>query len=374
MVKFLYIDDIPTPYRLGVMRYFASIFTGEFKVLFCAHSEPGREWKLDFGSLNYEVLHGYQWRPKKQKNPFSFKWNPEITKKIRRFSPDIVVISGYVHPTMQFASWFCRKNNIPYGMVSESSFLQSKPTGMKWKLKKLLLSPYIKNMSFALPVGKLAETYLRELGAKDIPMYYFPNCPDIEPITKLSLEKVSYEKHWRKHFNIAPEKKIILFVGRFIRAKRPLDLLESFLSIEKAIKKGWVLVFIGDGEEKNMLIHKAQKETNIKFLGWQSPEVVYKSMAIAEFMVLPSEHEPWGAVVNEAMAAKTFVIASDSVGAAHELIETGKNGYMFQTKDIKSLQSIMKKVIQDSSLRVLLSKNALKKYKKWDIHLLPIIY
>ena len=41
---------------------------------------------------------------------------------------------------------------------------------------------------------------------------------------------------------------------------------------------------------------------------------------MADILVLPSEHEPWGVVVNEAMAAGVIPVVSDRVGAAPDLV------------------------------------------------------
>ncbi len=384
-IKVLYVDDIPTPYRLGVFKLFLEKFSGMFKVLFCAKHEPDRNWELDFGNLDYEILTGVKWRPKNQKNPISFKLNLNINSKIKKFNPDVVALSGYVHPTMQLAAWYCRNKSIPYGIACESSFLQSKPTGVKWKLKKKLLSPIINGMSFGLPVGSKAEEYLRALGAKKQPMYYFPNCPDVSNIVSISKNKNEYEKSLRLKLNISENNNIILFVGRLIDAKRPMDLIYAFNKINKELSKNWTLLIVGEGPLKNKILNfksktgcksntqhstlnnqslstiNYQPPTNIILPGWLQPDDVYKVMSISDVMVLPSEHEPWGAVANESMAAGTPVIASNSVGAAYDLIEDKKTGFIFKTGNIHELKSILASIMKDKSILTGISFKAQKK-------------
>ena len=52
--------------------------------------------------------------------------------------------------------------------------------------------------------------------------------------------------------------------------------------------------------------------------------------AFAEAVVLPSRREPWGLVVNEAMAAGLPVIVSNRCGCAGDLVEHGINGFLFE--------------------------------------------
>jgi glycosyltransferase involved in cell wall biosynthesis len=68
-------------------------------------------------------------------------------------------------------------------------------------------------------------------------------------------------------------------------------------------------------------------------------------------MVLPSQHETWGAVVNEAMAAGTPVIASDMVGSAIELIESEVSGIIYPVGDTAALADAMSRLLRDDDLR-----------------------
>ena len=52
---------------------------------------------------------------------------------------------------------------------------------------------------------------------------------------------------------------------------------------------------------------------------------------LADVLVLPSEWEPWGLVVNEAMSAGCAMMASDRVAAAADLVHPGENGATFRS-------------------------------------------
>jgi glycosyltransferase involved in cell wall biosynthesis len=95
----------------------------------------------------------------------------------------------------------------------------------------------------------------------------------------------------------------------------------------------------------------AAGDPRIVCTGWlKDPAMIARLMSIATAMLLPSSHEPWGAVVNEAMAAGTPVISSDRVGAATELIEDGVNGYLVPVGEVQGYVRAMQRLLDDTEL------------------------
>ncbi|MEI9852615.1 MAG: glycosyltransferase family 4 protein [Sphingomonas sp.] len=347
--RLLYLDDIPTPYRLGVQKRIAEDWPGAFGLAYCARSEPGRSWELDFGALSPLFPPGWQWRPPFQFNAFSVKWNPGIARTLAAFRPDVVVLSGYIHPTMWRAARWCLANGVPYGMTCETSARSSVTSGWRWHARRAVAGWIVHNMAFGLPVGREAADYLRAFGPTDAPMHFFPNTPDTAAIAAEAgrLAAGGGEPLLRAELGIAPGVPILLFVGRVVAAKRPLDAIEAF----RRIAGDAVLMIVGDGDEMAAVRAAAQADPRIVCTGWlRDPALVAGLMSIATAMILPSAHEPWGAVVNEAMAAGTPVISSDRVGAATELIAHGVNGFVVPVGDIAGYAGAMEMLLTDSGL------------------------
>ncbi len=349
--RLYYLDDIPTPYRLGVQRRIAQGWKSAFRIAYCAEAEPGRDWSLDFDGLDVEFLPGRQWRPPLQRNPFSFKWNPTVLESLEAFQPDVVVLSGYAHSTMRRAARWCRRNGIPYGMACETSCRSSHCDGWRWALKRYLVGPLVRDMAFGLPVGRESAEYLRKLGAHKVPMLFFPNTPDTTAIISdadMIREDASAEKALRLRLGIPPNKKILLFVGRLIDAKRPLDAIDAFLKLDPQLRSEATLVIVGDGELRGAVEAKVSEGSRIVCLGWLSDtKLLAKLMGISACMLLPSAHEPWGAVVNEAMAAGIPVIASDKVCSAIELITDGVHGFIHPVGDIDKITKALRSILED---------------------------
>lgn len=359
--RLFYIDDIPTPYRLGVFRRLAEAWPGVFGIAFCAEQEPGRSFDLDFSGLNTQFLPGRQWRPFGQANPFSFKWNPGVAAALDAFAPDVVVLSGYTHPTVIRAARWCRSRNIPYALACETSARSTSTSGLRWHLRRLLIGWIVRNMAFGLPVGREAAAYLRMLGAADVPMHLFPNTPDTTLFRETAARlEVDGGDEVRRRFGLPATGPIFTFVGRLIAAKRPLDAIRAFLQLPSEKPAGFLIV--GDGPEMRAAQNLAGADTRFAFAGWIKDErELAEIFAASSALVLPSEHEPWGAVVNEAMASGTGVIATDRVGAAVELIDNGVEGFVVSVGDIAAIRESMLALVEDLDLCLRIGESAQRK-------------
>jgi glycosyltransferase involved in cell wall biosynthesis len=62
-------------------------------------------------------------------------------------------------------------------------------------------------------------------------------------------------------------------------------------------------------------------------------------------MVLPSEYEPFGLVVNEAMLCGCPVAVSDRVGSGDDLVSPGQNGFVFPVGNVDALADILRSAL-----------------------------
>lgn len=107
------------------------------------------------------------------------------------------------------------------------------------------------------------------------------------------------------------------------------------------------LVIVGDGEQMPALKQrvKAAGLTTVRFAGFRNQRELPRFFNLASVFVLPSRHEAWGLVVNEAMAAGLPVIVSDDVGCATDLVSNEENGFVFAVGDLPALQSALSAVL-----------------------------
>lgn len=122
----------------------------------------------------------------------------------------------------------------------------------------------------------------------------------------------------------------VVFVGKFTPKKRPQDVLEA-----ARLLPGVDFIMVGEGPLGIELRRAAKDLPNVTFTGFKNQTELPHVIAAADVLLLPSEHEPWGLVVNEAMACGLVPVVSDAVGCAPDLV-TGA-GETFPTGDIPAL-------------------------------------
>ena len=122
----------------------------------------------------------------------------------------------------------------------------------------------------------------------------------------------------------------VVFAGKFIPAKRPGDVLDAAKRLP-AVK----FLMVGGGPLDFELRTVAENLPNVTFGGFKNQTEMPAALATADVVLLPSEYEPWGLIVNEAMACGLVPVVSDAVGCAPDLV-TGL-GQTFPTGNIHAL-------------------------------------
>jgi 1,2-diacylglycerol 3-alpha-glucosyltransferase len=130
-----------------------------------------------------------------------------------------------------------------------------------------------------------------------------------------------------------------LYVGRLAPEKNLEHLLCSF---QRYVDEGgtWSLVLVGTGPQEEYLKSTAEKmgiKASVQFAGFKNGPELFPYYGFASCFILPSVREPWGLVVNEAMASGLPVLVSTICGCIPELVSPGVNGYSFAPGDEKDL-------------------------------------
>ena len=141
-----------------------------------------------------------------------------------------------------------------------------------------------------------------------------------------------------------PEK-YFLFVGRLINRKGVDRLVAAYrLYRRRNPQGGWGLVIVGEGDEKDQLRAMAKDEPGVIFAGAKFGDELCIYYGLASALVLPSEVETWGLVINEAMASGLPVLVSQRCGCATTLVAEGENGWSFPPHDVEALSRRMEEL------------------------------
>ena len=82
---------------------------------------------------------------------------------------------------------------------------------------------------------------------------------------------------------------------------------------------------------------------------------------------MASSFEPWGLVVNEAMAAGLPVIATERVGCVDDLVVNGETGLVILAESTEILTDSMQYFLQNESLRHSMASNARNLIDGWTL-------
>lgn len=270
-----------------------------------------------------------------------------LTRKIREIlrDNDVVIMNGYTGRIFRILFAL----NIFYGKkigLDSDTPLNIPASPLKRLAKSLYLGAVFRNRNiYGLPGGTKSHAELfRHYGMPDSRIFLMPMMVD-NAAFRFSPRKAS-----KTSFTF-------LYVGRVVSVKNIGLLLDAFAETFGS-SNDVSLRIVGAGDLLDTYKERFGHFDNIVFVGPKHGEDLREEYGSASAFVLPSIFEPWGLVVNEAMAAGLPVIVSDKVGAREDLVEGRETGLIFRHNDKQALADCMKRLVDDSKLYERYSQNA----------------
>ena len=221
---------------------------------------------------------------------------------------DAVVIHGYSNKWMLLTALLCRARRVPYLLRGDST-PQGQATGLRQVLRGFVVRKVVSASAAGLSIGQLNEEFYKKFGAPrtiwapySVDDKRFGSSP---PISRADL---------LTKWNLDASKPVILFCGKMYPGKRPLDLVAAAKLLPRKVNT----IFVGDGVQADDIRSSLVPGEGV-VTGFVNQSDLPAYYHAADIIVLPSEAEKWGLVINEAMAAGVIPIVSDRVGAAPDL-------------------------------------------------------
>jgi glycosyltransferase involved in cell wall biosynthesis len=218
-----------------------------------------------------------------------------------------------------------------------------------------------------LPGGSRQAAYLREFGVPPSRIEIARMTSDVSAITAhaAAFTPTRRASILRAH-GLEEDRVRILYVGRLEPHKGVADLLDAFDGLQDEIPMAQLLI-AGSGGLQGLVEAAAAQSEAIRYLGHLSGERVWDAYAAADIFVLPSRSEPWGLVVNEAMAAGLPVIATDRVGCVDDLVQNGITGTVVPAESRDHLRQAMKALVVDAALRRRMGSAGVAAISSWTL-------
>jgi glycosyltransferase involved in cell wall biosynthesis len=134
--------------------------------------------------------------------------------------------------------------------------------------------------------------------------------------------------------------------------RKGLDILEQAIKLVHDQSYKVELDIYGSGS-----LNLKYPDLPISYKGTLPYYEIQTAIAEHDILILPSRHDGWGAVVNEALFQKVPVIVSDRVGSKC-ILEACGAGLIFRNEDYRDLAEKIKQIVDDPDLYISLQDKA----------------
>lgn len=356
MIKVVLITNIPAHYRVALISRSSKILKQnniQLITIFNRLTYSRRKyWNIDERNFDfdYEVLNksaGFTVGNK------LFELGTGIIKKLNNIKPDVVVTAGFSIQSL-VVTRFCILRKIPYLIYLGETIFTAKIISFYF-LKLLIRKFMIKHASGFLAYGSKAKEYIKSFGINDEKINIVINTIDTDGFRN-SLNNISCEN------KLSDSKINLLYVGDLIKRKGVDLLLKACSNVGNDLKEKFTLTIVGSGKEKNNLINlaKSLNQDNIIFMGKSDFKSIPEYYHDCDVFILPSLNEPFGLVLVEAAIAGKPLLASLYAGAAYDMVEEGKNGFILDPYDIKNFAENISTLLRSKKMRDNFGKHSLK--------------
>jgi len=316
-----------------------------YKHIFLNNSKPGMEvgdWRLDA---------------------------PDLKSYLSSECFDAVLVFGWSKLLFLQAIWWARKYSIPLVLRAESNLKHAQPRYKK-VAKKLLFPLLFRQFKAFLSIGSLNAALYRHFGVPEQAIFLAPYCVDNDFFSERAAAQTVNAQQLRTDLGIHDDDTVFLFIAKFIDRKRPLDLIAAAAKY-RAVSSTSHVIFLGDGALLDACRNAIaiNKLTNIHLVGFKNQTELPVWYAAADVLVLPSEYETWGLVLNEAMACGLPCIASDMCGGAADMILEGQTGFTYPMGDVSRLAELMMFMADNKEHRQAMGRYAATYVQKFSLAL-----
>lgn len=334
-IRIMLVTTIMAPYRVPVFNALAAIDGVTLSVIYLSETAPHRSWNINHEDMNhdYAVLRE---RYRIDRDNTWMHFSTGLRREAGRWKPDVMLLGGWDQPA--FIDAFRQRRRRGYGValwVESNARDARRPSLISSSLKRRAVAVA---GGIAVP-GRASSKYVEQLGARPDVIFQAPNAVDTDFFT--SRAPVS-----RAGRDAKPR---VLYVGRL----HPVKGLDSLLNAWRALEDAGELVLVGEGSLEAHLQTRIRTEgiEGVTLLGHLQRDALANEYAKADLFVFPSTSDPWGLVINEAMAAGLPIVTTSAPGAVDDMVRHLKNGLVVPPGDSAALERALVDLLSDPARR-----------------------
>lgn len=356
------ITEIIAPYRIPVFNALAENSEIDLHVIFLSETDSSlRQWHVYKSEIRFScsVLNSRRWRV----GGYNLLLQRGLSKELERFNPDVVICGGYSYLASWEALYWARRRRTPFVLWSESTLMDQRS---RRSIVEMLKRFFVRKCDGFLVPGTAQRNYLEKLGADPQQITTAPNAVDNDFFASGARLARADQASLRKQLQLPA--RYFLFVGRLVLEKGVFELLEAYVRLEASIRSEVGLVFAGDGPARLELEQRAAevRPGSVMFPGFVQRQELPAYYALAEALVLPTYSDPWGLVVNEAMACGLAVVVTSVAGCAADLVEHGNTGIVVASPESGELSQAMRRLALQPELTRGMGANGEKRIQNFS--------
>jgi glycosyltransferase involved in cell wall biosynthesis len=279
-------------------------------------------------------------------------------------TPTALLIHSYTRPEALAGLLAAKSMRIPVLLMGESELVRRRSRARR-VLRAALLPRLLRLIDAYLYIGTQDRLFYERYGEPQR-LFFTPYAVDNDAFSQRLATNLATRDATRRVVGVPRGDKVLLFCGKLIARKRPLDVVDAVALLEQSERP--FLVFVGSGPLDNAIRARAAAlgVTKLVITGFKNTDEIGAYYAAADAFVLPSEFETWGLVVNEAMLHSLPVIVSDCCGCAADLVADGRTGSCFPAGHVASLAHSIRSLLSDELRRQHLGTQARTLIQSWS--------
>jgi glycosyltransferase involved in cell wall biosynthesis len=321
----------------------------DFEVWFNDRIIPGRTWDVDESTWRFR----YRYLPVTTLGKRRFRWPTLVFGK--RMD---VLVSLYAEPSF-LAGWaIARLRGIKTAFWCEI-------TMDRW-VRRTRWKDALKRFAFArvdatLGAGQQGRQFAIRFGIPPEKAMLVPHSIDVALYSEGSAAARVHRDAIREKWGLRGT--TYIYVGRLWWGKGINFLLDAFEKVQQQHSEEVSLFLVGDGPEEAELKRQCEERRirNVVFAGFHQKPLVPGLYAASDVFVFPTLGDPYGLVVDEAMACSLPVISTSSAGEIEDRVEEGANGYIVPPEDSATLADRMLQLARNPDLRRQMGKRSSEK-------------
>jgi glycosyltransferase involved in cell wall biosynthesis len=343
--RLMVLTSIIAPYRIPVFNALAASHGLDLRVVYLSETEPRRSWPIYRDDIHHDYGVLRDWAIVPAGNSY-VHISRGLLSEVIAWRPHVVVAGAWDQPAMLLAYLLRRRVGYAFAWWVEST---ERDARRLIRLPRALKARLIRGSDAMIVPGRASSRYISSLGALPEKIAIAPNAVDMH----------FFASHGRRDRSVRDGCRF-LYVGSL----HPLKGLDVLLDAWSLLgHPSAMLTVVGDGPARQDVGRRAALAavSSVRLTGHLDREALAAEYASADVFVFPSLSDPWGLVLNEAMACGLPVVTTSAPGAAEDLVSDGWNGYVVRPGDAVALAEAMRALAADADLRASMGRRSLER-------------